>query len=111
MGYKKPKMKEIKKLVNAKLSESVKTFTTLKTTTLLFGFCATVLVTAGVVFAAMSPSGRIEEDKRSSIMHFFRRRQCLSDASREDDALFDNTSINAESAFDGLVPKTYGSVI
>jgi len=110
--YKTPKMKKMKKLVNAKLSESVKTFTTLKTTTLLFGLCATVLVAAGVVLAAMSPSGRIEEDKRSSIMHFFRRPQCrLSDASREDNALFDNTSINAESAFDGLVPKTYGSVI
>merc|ERR1712057_20804 len=41
--YKKPKMKEIKKLVNAKLSESVNTFTTVKTTTLWFGLCATVL--------------------------------------------------------------------
>ena len=111
--YKKPKMKEIKKLVNAKLSESVNTFTTVKTTTLWFGLCATVLVTAGVVFAATSPSGRIEGDKRSSMMHFFRRRQChLSDASsREEDALLDNTSINAERAFDGLVPETYGSVI
>ena len=95
-------MKDIDEFRNAELGENMKTSTTMKTTTLLFGFCATVVLTASVVFAAVSPSARSEGgERKSAMMRLFGRRQSHSSRD-EDDALLEQSSITS---------NVYGSVI
>jgi hypothetical protein len=99
---KKRNIKDIDEFRNAELGENMKTSTTMKTTTLLFGFCATVVLTASVVFAAVSPSARSEGgERKSAMMRLFGRRQSHSSRD-EDDALLEQSSINS---------NVYGSVI
>ena len=99
---KKRNIKDIDEFRNAELGENMKTITTMKTTTLLLGFCATVVLTASVVFAAVSPSARSEGgERKSAMMRLFGRRQSHSSRD-EDDALLEQSSINS---------NVYGSVI
>ena len=80
------------------------------TATLLFGFVATAVFSAGVVYIALSPSRSHQEGERASYLTPFFRRPTRSETFTEDDALFGANSRAAPNV-DSVTKKTYGSVI
>ena len=78
--------------------------------TLLFGFVATVVFSAGVVYVALSPSRSRQEGERASYLSRFLRRPTRSETFTEDDALFATNSNVAPNSV-SVTKKTYGSVI